>query len=467
MIKRISAVLCILCILALLSAVSALADATWECEKCGRRIQAGLGDVCPFCGAHRHVHSWQEATCTEPKTCPKCGETEGEALGHCWDQGTVIQEATCRETGLKLYLCERCGTARKETIPKDFSRHAGETEIRSRAEATCVTDGYTGDTYCTGCGKLILAGNRIAAAGHRWDEGIEVRAATCQATGMKRFICTVCGETREEPIPKDPSNHAGGTEIRFRSEATCTANGYTGDVYCIGCGERIGTGSPIAALGHLWQDATYSSPKVCSRCGLTEGTALAWNVFPGGVVSFGRYPQTESGSDSSPIEWTVLDVQGNKALLLSKYGLDAKPYNDEQSDVSWENCSLRSWLNGAFLNAAFTADEQKRILLTDTGDRVYLLSHNEAVQYLGIPADGSANSNARVSPTAYAEASGAFASYSDRTAEGEAAGWWWLRSTEAGQPVASEITSDGSLSQNLVRDGFECVRPALWVDVRF
>lgn len=27
-------------------------------------------------------HEWQEATCTNPKTCSACGETEGEALGH-------------------------------------------------------------------------------------------------------------------------------------------------------------------------------------------------------------------------------------------------------------------------------------------------------------------------------------------------------------------------------------------------
>ena len=29
-------------------------------------------------------HEWASATCTSPKTCTKCGETEGEALGHTW-----------------------------------------------------------------------------------------------------------------------------------------------------------------------------------------------------------------------------------------------------------------------------------------------------------------------------------------------------------------------------------------------
>lgn len=38
-----------------------------------------------------HTHKWVEATCTEPKTCTECGETEGDPLGHDW------KEATCTE----------------------------------------------------------------------------------------------------------------------------------------------------------------------------------------------------------------------------------------------------------------------------------------------------------------------------------------------------------------------------------
>ena len=47
----------------------------------------------------------------------------------------------------------------------------------------------------------------------------------------------------------------------------------------------------------------------------------------GDYVTFGRYPQTEAGNDQTPIEWLVLDIIGNQALLLSRYGLDAVPYN--------------------------------------------------------------------------------------------------------------------------------------------
>lgn len=40
-------------------------------------------------------HEWVEATCTKPKTCTKCGETKGEAIGHKWEEATVDRPKTC------------------------------------------------------------------------------------------------------------------------------------------------------------------------------------------------------------------------------------------------------------------------------------------------------------------------------------------------------------------------------------
>lgn len=40
-------------------------------------------------------HSWEEATCTQPKTCSKCGETEGEPLGHSWKEATYWEPEVC------------------------------------------------------------------------------------------------------------------------------------------------------------------------------------------------------------------------------------------------------------------------------------------------------------------------------------------------------------------------------------
>ena len=53
----------------------------------------------------------------------------------------------------------------------------------------------------------------------------------------------------------------------------------------------------------------------------------------GGIVTFGRYEQ-DGNEENGPegIEWIVLDVQDGKVLLLSKYGLEVKPYNTEHTE---------------------------------------------------------------------------------------------------------------------------------------
>ena len=168
-------------------------------------------------------------------------------------------------------------------------------------------------------------------------------------------------------------------------------------------------------------------------------------------MTFGTYPQTAEGNDSTPIEWLVLARDGNKALLISRYGLDAQPYNENRTDTTWEKCTLRTWLNGTFLNKAFTAQEQEGILVTNvdnsasqgysgwgtsggnnTRDKVFLLSYAEANKYFGVQhwsvSGAQDNMKSRISPTSYAKKQGAFTDSSYQTTDGKYAGWWWLRS---------------------------------------
>ena len=333
-------------ILVVMLAFTAYAGSSWKCTQCGHMVPEYLGDVCPYCGAQKHVHTWKEATCTEPKTCTECRETEGSAAGHQWDGGREIQEATC------------------------------------------------------------------------------------QSPGVMRYTCIVCGSTRDEELAKDPANHIGGTEIRNAQDATCTENGYSGDTYCKGCGELISSGSTIKALGHEWQDATYTAPKTCERCGATEGEPLEAVEE---IITFGHYEQDNDLSNGKePIEWIVLECKGDTAVLLSKYGLDVRAYNTSWSDVTWEECTLRTWLNGEFLNSAFTAEEQRQLETVtvtadknpywreadpgkSTNDKVFLLSINEANKYFS-------SDEARICfPSEYTKARGAY------LGESGTACWWWLR----------------------------------------
>ena len=206
----------------------------------------------------------------------------------------------------------------------------------------------------------------------------------------------------------------------------------------------------------------------------------------GTYVTFGSYPQTANGTDSTPIEWLVLDydASNNRALLISRYGLDAQPYNKEYTDITWEQCTLRTWLNDTFLNKSFTAQEQTGILVTNvdnsssqgyskwstsggnnTQDRIFLLSYAEANKYLDVTHDNSNNMKSRVAPTNYAKKQGTDAYSGKKTADGTATGWWFLRSPGYCQNDAALVNYNGSLYNRFVTDDVGCVRPALWINL--
>ena len=127
-----------------------------------------------------------------------------------------------------------------------------------------------------------------------------------------------------------------------------------------------------------------------------EKSAKELQYAVGNIVLFGTYEQDdnlENGAEA--IEWIVLERDGDNAFLLSKYALDAKPYNDQERRTTWEECTLRKWLNEDFLNTAFTEERQQIIQLrridnsieegmpgvegqNDTMDKVFVLSCKEA-----------------------------------------------------------------------------------------
>ena len=208
----------------------------------------------------------------------------------------------------------------------------------------------------------------------------------------------------------------------------------------------------------------------------------------GSIVTFGCYEQ-DGDKENGPeeIEWVVLDVQDGKALLLSKYGLEAKPYNTEYTDVTWETCTLRAWLNSDFLNKAFSAEEQSAILTTtvdnsssqgyndlisidgnNTQDKIFLLSYAEANRYLSVKywkEDDGNNTKSRVAHTDYAIETGADSTDNYQTADGKPAGWWWLRMPGLSNFDAPYVHNGGSLYYEAVFRDYGVVRPAFWLNL--
>lgn len=296
--------------------------------------------------------------------------------------------------------------------------------------------------------------NRVAPVGSQ-----KLSAAFCNHTWIPADCttpetCSKCGKTRGE---------ATGHKV---IDATCTTM-----KNCEVCGVIWGT-----PLGHKWQEATYDTPKTCRVCGATEGTPLAKpTIAVNNIVTFGKYEQDGLQSNGAEtIEWLVLDVQEDKALLLSRYALDSMPYHDNYRAVTWETSDLRYWLNGSFLNTAFTAEERADILTSEvdnsisqsnrewrtsggnnTEDAIFLLSYAETDRYFDDSAD-------RICiPTKYAVNMGAGTRILDDGVT--VAGWWWLRSPGENSNHASFVNFDGTRYTNAVGNEYLSVRPALWI----
>lgn len=204
----------------------------------------------------------------------------------------------------------------------------------------------------------------------------------------------------------------------------------------------------------------------------------------GSYVSFGTYPQTAYGDDATPIEWLVLNRNGNKALLLSRYGLDRQSYNESYESVSWGECTLRTWLNDDFISRAFNDDEQAAILASNilnndellygdwetsggnnTQDKLFLLSYAQANAYLGVTHEYKGNVRSCIAPTAYALLQGAVIDNEDNSSNNKTNGYWLLRSPGCYQDSASIVCNDGSLGAGYVDLGIYCIRPAMWVSI--
>lgn len=160
-----------------------------------------------------------------------------------------------------------------------------------------------------------------------------------------------------------------------------------------------------------------------------------------------------------PIKWRVLSINGDNALIIADQNLDTQAYITENSEsASWESSDIREWLNGEFLQNAFTDEERGAILETDvstednseygtaggadTKDMIFLLSAEEAkTKEYGFAIHPTNSSKTRQAKnTAYAEAQGAWANDS---ADYEDNGWWWLRSPGSFSFDAMYIGSEG------------------------
>lgn len=210
------------------------------------------------------------------------------------------------------------------------------------------------------------------------------------------------------------------------------------------------------------QAATLNNPRIDKK------GVMTWDC-----VYFGHYPQSDAtGNTKEPIKWRVLFVDGDDAFLVADMNLDVQRYNATEKAVTWETCTMRSWLNGYgsssnacginytndnFIDRAFTASEQsviKTVTVTtkdnpfgggaggnDTHDKLFLLSFDEVTNPdYGFSANWAEQDNARLRKnTAYAAAGETIGSDKMKSAGSDNS--WLLRS-----PGRFEIKEGPSVS---------------------
>ena len=121
----------------------------------------------------------------------------------------------------------------------------------------------------------------------------------------------------------------------------------------------------------------------------------------GNICVFGKY-QLDDVPGNEDMEWIILEKSDDKILVISRYILpEGRPFNDVvdlKTGSTWERCTLRTWLNKDFYDAAFSEEEKAAIITTQvdnyrftsgdddphnyTYDNVFCLSNEEYKNYM-------------------------------------------------------------------------------------
>lgn len=267
--------------------------------------------------------------------------------------------------------------------------------------------------------------------------------------------------------------------------------------------------------------------------GLTDLTASSADYAPGDIITFGSYPQTKV-TDSSlitilntltlsaentvtyndtkykkvffttttnlwqaingynintvywfkfePIQWRILSSISGELFVLAEKILELKAYNQLYTNVTWESCTMRSWLNSNFYNSAFSSTEKLKINTStivngdnpdfgtdggnNTNDKLYLLSSTDVTNTsYGFSSNHSSYDTARQTQGTDFSKSGGLHVSTNSPYLGNSS--WWLRTPGTYQSGACNVNFDGYVKYN--SDGVNAttvgVRPAFKINL--
>ena len=213
-----------------------------KCSRCGYETGSALGHnwgawsssgtsthtrKCSRCNATTSAGcTWEDATCTTPKTCSVCKQTTGSALGHNWGELTNTNSTYHKNT------CTICGESKNEG-------HTYTTWVKTSTVHYKKCD----------CG----AQNSSTSGQHTFEDLYVITQPTATKYGVKKVRCTVCDYT--VGIVLTPTGSSGG------------AGGSSGG------GSGTGAIGPIVTTcehEYMVKNDNNKHWKECSKCGEKE-----------------------------------------------------------------------------------------------------------------------------------------------------------------------------------------------------
>ena len=230
---------------------------------------------------HEHDYRYLETVASscdnlgyERWQCDGCGNLDKrnytKATGHNY-KAITIREATCKQGGLKLNLCDKCGSFYEESTP--IGEHKYKTE---KVQSTCRNVGYT-NHICEICGNSYIT-DMTPIISHSYER--ITKEPTCTDKGYTTSTCTMCGQTFVSDYT-EPTGH-NWDEGHSVTSSTCTADGVI-EYRCKNdnCSEKMIKAE--SATGHTpGKAATCTEPQTCEKCGtvleLPKGHSYSENV---------------------------------------------------------------------------------------------------------------------------------------------------------------------------------------------
>ena len=347
------------------------------CSTCNHEIEKGT----PIAkNAHNPASVWTTDETDHWKECQTvgCGNIIDKAH-HSGGEATCVNKA----------ICEVC---KIEYGDVDATNHKN-TEIRGTTDPTCCEAGYTGDKWCTDCNTKIESGSEISSTGNhtdvdgKWESDGTNHWHTCyfgtkfditahnggEATCKSPAECSECGHSYG---PLDANNHKGTTYLKNQKEATCFEEGYTGDIYCSDCNEKIADGQSIAKNAYnpasVWTTNEHDHWKECQTVGC--GNVIDKAAHSGGEATC----VSKAVCEVCKAQYGDVDVANHKHTEIR----DAKPATDQEKGYTGDtwctdcNKKIATGSEIAMLEHKLTLVEAKDAAVTEQGNIKYYYCEN-------------------------------------------------------------------------------------------